>query len=106
VWPVRAADGADARVQWRRAMTAFADFQRLSERLQTLPESVAYIVLDHGTPATGHIDAHDGRGRRYIQCSPAVLDSVRYVRAGEESPSMFGIPVYRRESLPDGWPNR
>jgi hypothetical protein len=106
VWPVWAADGADAGVQRRRAMSAFAEFQRLQERLEGLSEAVAYIVLDHGTPATGHIDAYDGLGRRYIQCSPAVLDSVRYVRAGEESPSMFGIPVYRRESLPDGWPNR
>ena len=87
-----------------------AELQHWSRRIAEMPEPVAYIVLDHSwSHALPAVDGHDAKGRRYVLTSPAVLDEMRYVRVGEEplnlSASIFGVPVFRRESLPEGWPD-
>lgn len=79
-------------------------------RAAQLPDPVRYIVLDHAMPAGGpgfHIDDHDAQGQRYIQCTPAILDELRHIPRGEVHPAYLfsGIDVYRRESMPEGWPD-
>jgi hypothetical protein len=75
----------------------FEDLQRMRGEIDKLPEPIAYIVLDHGTPPGGFDERRDGHGKRYLRASPALL----------ESPFAFmeGIPVYRREDMRDGWPD-
>lgn len=40
--------------------------------------------------------------------TPAVMDEIRYVRA-EDGPLQFGfatgIPFFKREDMPEGWPD-
>jgi hypothetical protein len=69
----------------------------------------AYIVLDHA--AAARIEAFDGYGKRYIHLSPAHLGDYRlsdpglvWVGTGERRE--VEIPIYRREDMPDGWPER
>lgn len=84
----------------------FDDFVRMSQAIKALPEPVSYIVLDnHPVFAHGHHDEHDAQGRRYIRCSPGLLDSLNRVRAGFVPKPLFGVNVYRREDMPEGWPD-
>jgi hypothetical protein len=84
-----------------------ADLKRWSAQIAAMPEPISYIVLDHGL--TGHEEGRDGKGRRYIRVSPAILGEVRYVRVSEQplnlQESIFGVPVFRRQDMAEGWPH-
>lgn len=83
------------------------DLKAMRDKLAALPEPVAYIVLDHSwSPSLPHVRGHDARGKLYVLGSPAVLDAVRHVPLGEQPRPLLGIPVYRRENMPEGWPER
>lgn len=88
-----------------------ADLRRWSAEIAALPEPIAYIVLDHGMAAGTHEERRDARGKRYVVASPSFLDGVRHAKyagvniVGSEiaPPGLFGIPLYRREDVPDEW---
>lgn len=88
-----------------------ADLRKWMERVKELPEPIAYIVLDHGWDARlPYVDGHDAQGRRYVLCSPAVLDEARHYPTGSPHPQgalgpLIGIPVHRRDQMPEGWPD-
>jgi hypothetical protein len=82
------------------------DLIRMHETLKALPKPVSYVVLDNDPVfAHGHHDEEDAQGRRYIRCSPGLLDNLKHVRAGLVPNPLFGISVYRREDMPGGWPD-
>ena len=88
-------------------MSFLDDLKAMSDKIAALPESVSYIVLDHGwSPSLPHVDGHDARGKRYLLGSPALLDSMRHARPEEAPSPLFGITIYRRENMPEGWPER
>lgn len=92
-------------------MSFFEDFKEMCDKLAALPEPVAYIVLDHGwsleLPA---VDGHDNQGRRYVLCSPALLDEMKHTKWKNEyrrgSLLPLEVPIYRRENMPEGWPEK
>lgn len=86
-------------------MTLYDDFMKLNETLKGLPEPISYIVLDHGCPPSSYIDDHDSQGRRYMLFSPAVLDELRYEPKDDLNLSLTSIPLYWRNSMPEGWPD-
>ncbi len=91
----------------RSAMTMFDDLKAMHDKIAALPEPIAYIVLDHGwSPSLPRVDGHDARGKRYVRISPALLDSIRHVPPDDRPPPLYGIPIYRRESMAEGWPER
>jgi hypothetical protein len=67
-------------------------------------------VLDHSCPLSAWTDDEDAYARRYVRCSPSLLDAVRHRRPDLPSAlalmPLAAIPVYRREDLYDGWPDR
>lgn len=84
------------------------ELARLKAELGSL-EPLPYIVLDHAVPPGSHVEGRDGRGRKYIQCSPSLMDAVArspFEGRGQSSAgqSLVGMRVYRREDLPGGWP--
>lgn len=90
-------------------------FRRMQERVReaVAADPVVYLVLDHDVEPGAHEDGRDGRGRRYMRCSPSVMDAVRrdpFEARGQSGPgtlqSLTGIPVYLRQDLADGWPER
>lgn len=90
------------------------DLRRMMDELRDLPEPLAYIVLDpNWSPSLPHVEGHDAKGRCYIVVSPAVLDEMKHIKAHGINvlssmivpPSLSGVPVYRREDLPEGWPD-
>jgi hypothetical protein len=91
----------------RRVVEELARMQAELGSLEPLP----YIVLDHAIPPGSHVDGRDGRGRKYIQCSPSLMDAVArspFEGRGQSSAgslqSLVGMPVYLRSDLPGGWP--
>ncbi len=100
-------------------MSTFDDLVDWLAEFKKHPRPVSYIVLDpiHMGPAK---DDQDGLGRRYVQCSPGVLNDVKFVKfeptdhgiaatysegrpAGDVS-AITGIPVYRLEDMRPDWP--
>lgn len=89
-----------------QSSSPFDDFVRMAETIRALPERVSYIVLDNDPVfAHGHHGEHDAQGRRYIRCSPGLLDNLKHVRDGLVPNPLFGINVYRREDMPEDWPD-
>lgn len=84
---------------------AFEGLMRWNEEIKALPEPVAYIVLEHWHPSRV-LDGRDAKGRTYVRVSAAILDEVRHTN---EPPTglaaLTGIPVYKRENMPEGWPD-
>lgn len=87
------------------------ELARMQAELEAELEPLPYIVLDHGIPPGSHVDGRDGRGRKYIQCSPSLMDAIArgpFEGRGQSSAgtlqSLVGMPVYRRADLPEGWP--
>lgn len=86
-----------------------SDLRALMRRVAELPKAVSYIVLDHSCPPAAWTEDEDAYARRYVRCSPSMLDEVRHRREAtilDGLTAPVGIPVYRREDLYDGWPNR
>lgn len=91
------------------------DLRRMQEQLASLPEPIAYIVLDHGwPPGLPHGEGRDANGKRYVLCSPSVLDAAKYQKYGEinivsdplgVAARLAAIPLYRREDMHEGWPD-
>jgi hypothetical protein len=93
------------------------DLVRWSEAIRTGPEPLAYIVLDHAVPLGTIIQARDFKGWWYVRISPAICDELRHqtvsmgpltinlLRDASIAPSIIGVPVYKRESLPATWPD-
>lgn len=82
--------------------------RRLNEQIRTLPEPVAYIVLDHSwSHRLPVVKGRDAQGRLYVLASPAVLDEMRHERGPRSvlAPPVFGVPIYRRENMCEGWPD-
>lgn len=93
-------------------MTFEDDFWRTLDRVAQggpWPEPIAYMVLDHSVSPGVHIAGRDGRGRRYMVCSPSVMDAVKYkgfdITSVDTLAPIVGVQVFRREDLPDGWPD-
>lgn len=83
----------------------FADLQRMQKQIDALPEPLAYIVLDHAwSPGLPRVEGRDAQGRRYAIVSPAIRDEVKNIKA-DGAPPLWGVPIYRREDLPEGWPD-
>jgi hypothetical protein len=96
-------------------MSIADDIAAAQRALQGRPEPIAYLVLDHDVAPGDHVEGRDGRDRRYVRCSPSVMDAARHVKYGGLAVAAvrladgilsvpFGFPVYRREDLPEGWP--
>lgn len=92
-------------------MTFEDDFRRAVESV-AMPEPIAYLVLDHDVAPGVHFAGRDGRGRRFMRCSPSVMDAARHVKycgfdiaALEAVAPLTGVQVFRREDLPEGWPD-
>jgi hypothetical protein len=84
-----------------------AQFRRWQRQIDALPEPLRYVVLDHRLAGGKHILARDREGRKYLQCSPSLLDELRHDR-GSDAPLgalalPHGIAVYRRDSMHEGW---
>lgn len=87
------------------------DLLTMNAKLKAMPEPLAYIVLDHAVTNGKTIEERDGRGRKYVRVPPSILDAVKHIK---EQParlgtsilpaSLTGIPLYRREDMPEGWP--
>jgi hypothetical protein len=98
---------ADALATPGEGVRVLDDLKAMRDKLAALPEPVAYIVLDHSwSPSLPHVRGYDARGKLYVLGSPAVLDSVRHARPEEAPSPLFGVPIYRRENMPEGWPER
>lgn len=72
------------------------------DRIASLPEPVAYIVLDHDCAAGDAYDDFDAAGRRIIVCSPSILDDMRRIdptRLPGTTGPLFGIPMHRPEDV-------
>lgn len=83
------------------------DLERLSRMLRGLPEPLAYIVLDHNVRTSVPVEERDGHGRKFVRVSPSLLDAVTRPNAAPLGGGISlygGIPVYRRDSMPEGWP--
>jgi hypothetical protein len=85
------------------------EFRRIQKQLAALPEPLAYIVLDHSMRRADKVEERDGHGRKYLRMPPSVMDALLHRRAEPDlgaiaSPSLTGIPVHRREDMPEGWP--
>jgi hypothetical protein len=61
-------------------------------------------------PGVDRIEERDGHGKKFLRVSPRVLDEVKQVKSERRAildlvtPGLTGIPLYRREDLPEGWP--
>lgn len=81
----------------------------INAELRALPEPIAYIVLDHAAPVGRLPEQRDAQGRKYVRCSPSLLDAVVHIKPEADGRSfaqrLSGIPVYRREDMPEGWPD-
>ena len=91
---------------WSETGDPLADMKRWSAALKAMPKPISYIVLDPSWEGE-HEDAEDGSGRRYLLCSSAILDEMRH---GKHDPNdvvgnLAAISVYRRQDMPEGWPN-
>lgn len=84
------------------------------EQAARIPKpALSYIVLDHSwSPSLPIVRGQDAQGRNYALCSPAMLDELRHVKHEEQPkgesilPASFGgVFVYKREDMPEGWPD-
>ena len=86
-----------------------AELEKWSRRIKEMPEPISYIVTDHDVPPSTLYKQRDGKGRLYVHTTPAMFDEVRHVRVSDEpldiGASIFGVPVFKREDLPEGWPD-
>lgn len=93
-----------------RSEDPMAQLLRWNEQIKALPEPLAYIVLDHSMTGIDRVEERDGRGKKFLRVSPAVLDEIKHCKAeptpvsGILPPALTGIPLYRREDMPEGWP--
>lgn len=88
-------------------MDVIAEMRKAIELVNSAKPCPDYLVLDPSMePNAEIVEGKDASGYDYVMCSAAVLDSMIVVHPNvvKQFSLLMGIPVYRRQDLPEGWP--